>query len=72
MTFEIRFSYFVTWIKILNITSKEKIEPCLKNWFNQGGYGVIFQAKMDDKKYAIKKLDIDVHSPSRSIQNAMK
>ncbi len=66
------FSRFVTIIKVLNLDSKHHLNPNLKNWINQGGYGVIYQAEMAGRKYAIKKLNIDTKDPANSINNAIK
>jgi hypothetical protein len=57
---------------VLNLDSKHHLNPNLKNWINQGGYGVIYQAEMAGRKYAIKKLNIDTKDPANSINNAIK
>jgi hypothetical protein len=72
MNFEVLFSRFVTIIKVLNLDAKDHLNPKLKNWINQGGYGVIYQAEMGGRKYAIKKLNIDPKEPAKSIHNAIK
>ena len=72
MQFEVRFSYFIILIKVLNICPKDNLNFELKNWINSGVYGAVYEVEVNNVKYAVKKMLLNKHSAYKDIRNAIE